>query len=198
MKLRKILMAGAIVSSMVLAMTTAAFADYDLTVSHNAGVVSVDSGIAAGDRQLTVLIVPVGKDVNVAAEDILYINQEAYSADVFKSMGVKGGTLADGEYLVKVGSENVADGIKVGLLTISTTPIGRTLQLGDVDFADGVQANDALAIMNVVAGSRTLTGDAAKVADVDQADGIQANDALAVMNCVAGTRTLGTITVYDN
>ena len=157
MKMKK-LFAGLVATSMVAAMGTsfAAPVANDAGYNKEAGTYSIVSDLAAyGSDQMTILIIPeaayLAGSINDA--DILYIDQAAAdTANIFKSVGILGGTtLADGNYYVKIGGENIAaDGIIVEKFNITTTPEGGqeiTRLYGDVDGSDEVDLDDAMEIM---------------------------------------------------
>ena len=61
---------------------------------------------------------------------------------------------------------------------------------GDVDENGSISVNDALYVLESVAGKRTLGAYAALAADADRNGGISANDALYILQAVAHMRTL--------
>ena len=65
-----------------------------------------------------------------------------------------------------------------------------TYMLGDVNQNDGIDSNDALTVLQSIAGSTELTDIQRAAADADLNGGISANDALFILQAVAGSRTL--------
>jgi hypothetical protein len=104
---------------------------------------------------MTILIIPEAAynagTINDA--DILYIDQAAANTeDIFANVGILGGTtLADGNYYVKIGGENIAeDGIIVEKFNITTTPEGGqeiTRLYGDVNADEWVDIFDAMEML---------------------------------------------------
>ncbi len=62
--------------------------------------------------------------------------------------------------------------------------------LGDVDGVEGISVNDALFVLQAVAGVRTLDETGSLAANVDGIPGVSVNDALFILQVVAGSRTL--------
>jgi len=124
------------------------------------------------------------------------------------AMGTKNNLLAQdnegnatyaGDYVIRVGyyDANNAWQIAEGTFTVVTkvTDTGRELQLGDVNFIDGIGTPDINAILNHMTGLTLLTGDAKIVADANQIDDIGTPDINAILNHMTGLTLLGKITV---
>lgn len=142
---------------------------------------------AVGTNDLTLLVLD-GTDVQTVAEgNILQINQ----GDDTILTGIKLDTTkleAGKAYEVRIGGAAAGVVTEKGFLsTTFTMPGGDTpsYTLGDVDEFEGVDANDALTILDHVAEKIELSGDKLKAADVDEFEGVDANDALTVLDYVA-------------
>ena len=161
MKMRK-LFAGLLATSIVAAGTSAFATEIanDAGYDKTAGTYSIVSDLSGyGADQMTILIIPEAAynagTINDA--DILYIDQAAANTEnIFKSVGILGGTtLADGNYYVKIGGENIAEtGIIVEKFTITTTPAGVqiTLNYGDVNGDTSADSADASLILQKAVG----------------------------------------------
>ena len=186
---------------MALSMNVSAFAAATgtATASYSGGKVLLSS-LADIDatHQWTVVVIDVAdQNANLTADKLYYINQGT-SGDTFWTDGMGTKTeLKDGDYIVRIGGETIdtTDKLIEIPLKVSTTTEGRTLQLGDVNFADGIGTPDINAILNHMTGLKILEGDALLVADANQADGVGTPDVNAILNHMTGLKLLGTITV---
>lgn len=186
---------------MALSMNVSAFAAATSTAkaSYSGGKVLLSS-LADIDatHQWTVVVIDVAdQNANLTADKLYYINQGT-SGDAFWTDGMGTKTeLKDGDYIVRIGGETIdtTDKLIEIPLKVSTTTEGRTLQLGDVNFADGIGTPDINAILNHMTGLKILEGDALLVADANQADGVGTPDVNAILNHMTGLKLLGTITV---
>lgn len=186
---------------MALSMNVSAFAAATgtATASYSGGKVLLSS-LADIDatHQWTVVVIGVAdQNANLTADKLYYINQGT-SGDAFWTDGMGTKTeLKDGDYIVRIGGETIdtTDKLIEIPLKVSTTTEGRTLQLGDVNFADGIGTPDINAILNHMTGLKILEGDALLVADANQADGVGTPDVNAILNHMTGLKLLGTITV---
>lgn len=186
---------------MALSMNVSAFAAATGTAkaSYSGGKVLLSS-LADIDatHQWTVVVIGVAdQNANLTADKLYYINQGT-SGDAFWTDGMGTKTeLKDGDYIVRIGGETIdtTDKLIEIPLKVSTTTEGRTLQLGDVNFADGIGTPDINAILNHMTGLKILEGDALLVADANQADGVGTPDVNAILNHMTGLKLLGTITV---
>lgn len=191
--LKKALLACATVGALSAVVATSAFA---ATYDKDTGKVSTEKDLSTYTGQMTVLVIEKGadeKEGGIVAEDILYIDQTEAAAGIFQGMGVKGGSLANGTYVVKIGGENV-DAILTEEFTVGGTKI---IQLGECDGEKAaVDVGDALAILKHSAGTELLTGDNLIAAECDgEKAAVDVGDALAVLKHSAGTEVLGTIEV---
>lgn len=177
--LKKAILTCAATSALFVAMAVSAnAATYDVETN----TVSLDNPLEATGKQVTVLILDKDAiDTNVKAEDILYINQEAATADSFMAMPVK--ALADGTYTVKVGGE------ALGEIITETFTVGEDdpdVKLGDVNDDGELDGRDALEIMRHDVGLITLTEAQKNVADVNSDDEVDGRDALEIMRYDVG------------
>lgn len=189
---KKALMACMAVGALSAVVATSAFA---ATVSDDKTKVSAGTSMADKSGQMTVLVIAKGADNDgIQAEDILYIDQQAAAEGIFQNMGVKGGALADGDYVLKIGGENldeiIVEEFKVG-------GASRVIQLGDCDGIDGIDSGDLVAVLNHMFERSVLTGDALIAADCDGITGIDSGDLVAILNHMFERSTLGTVTVTD-
>lgn len=187
--LKKALLACATVGALSAVVATSAFA---ATYDKDTGKVSTEKDLSTYTGQMTVLVIEKGadeKEGGIVAEDILYIDQTEAAAGIFQGMGVKGGSLANGTYVVKIGGENVD-----AILTEEFTVGGREIQLGDCDGIKGIDGGDVLAVFDHMAEIKVLTDDALIAADCDGITGIDGGDVLAVFDHMAGIKLLGTVT----
>lgn len=195
-----IAMAAALACAMTVASPAFAAVTGQATASHDNGIVKLSSTAdISADKQWTVVIIPKAlQNETLAADDLLYINQGT-SADEFwmaKGMGTKGGKLADGEYIIRIGGQAISTAADLIEIELKVGSEGRELQLGDVDFADGIGTPDVNMILDYMLGTIALEGDALAVADVDQADGVGTPDVNMILDYMLGTiLELGTITV---
>ncbi len=125
----------------------------DYTAENNSVKFTVPT--ADADTQMTVLVVP--KDAEVTDENIYYIDQDATLADTAL---LKGDSLADGTYVVKVGY------YKDGVFTISPEEFtvgeikedGVEILVGNVDGNTRITTADATAVLKHTAGAELLEG----------------------------------------
>jgi hypothetical protein len=193
MKMRK-LFAGLLATSIVAAGTSAfAAVENDAGYNKTAGTYSIVSDLAAyGSDQMTILIIPeaayLAETINDA--DILYIDQAAAdTANIFKSVGILGGTtLADGNYYVKIGGENIAeDGIIVEKFNITTKDdvVEITRLYGDVDASEEVDIDDAMEILYYYNFMESVFDDGAEwrltAGDVDGSTEVDIDDAMEIL-----------------
>lgn len=216
MKMKKLVALGA-AAAMSMTMCVNVFADSEVKNAVNAGYAGAQASYtgtisAANGTQMTVVVFKaIDENKNVSDTNIEYINQDTASAALYTDMGTKNNLLAVGEdgsatyagnYVIRVGYYNAegAWNVAEGTFTIGTKaegPTTRTLQLGDVNFVDGIGTPDVNAILNHMTGYSVLSGDALLVADANQADGIGTPDVNAVLNHMTGYALLGTITVEN-
>ena len=217
MKMKKLIAIGA-AAAMSMAMCVNVFAESEVKnadkASYATGAATYSETITAKDgTQMTVVVFKkVDTAETVSNTNIEYINQDTAKASLYAGMKTKNDLLAvdedgsatyAGDYIIRVGYYD-AEGtwqLAQGSFTVGTKKeetTTRTLQLGDVDFADGIGTPDINAILNHMTGYSVLTGDALLVADADRVDGIGTPDVNAVLNHMTGYALLGTITVENN
>lgn len=207
MAFKKTLLTFAAVGALSVAMAASAFAADTLTVSQDKdtetnkenGKVSITEGLENASGQMTVLIFAEGADTDddgLEQDEILYIDQLAANGNsTFKSMGIRSSALTDGKlkagnYTVLVGSD--AQGASLLKGTLKVTYGGTTIQLGDCDGISGIDVGDVTAVLQHMAGTALLTGDAQTAADCDGIAGIDVGDVTAILQHMAGTTLLGT------
>lgn len=200
MKMKKFLFTCAAVAGVSAALAANAFAEVveNDTYNKEAGTVSIKTSLTdkAGD-QMTVLIIPADayEKGTITDSDIIYIDQAEALADanIFQNMGLLNGTaLADGEYYIKIGGENIAqDGIIVEKFTVGGGQI--TYLYGDVNGSGGYpDLDDATEIINYVLWEASVFDDEAPwrfeigniTPDRDTNDAIDLDDATEIINYV--------------
>lgn len=181
---KKVLLAGAAIAAMTAAVATSAMAADDFDAKYADGKITL-SGVPAActaQDQVTMVVISGQDDVNPTSENLKQIGQEAGADSVFATIPV--GTLADGDYIVKLGGTDgniYSDTFTVG------DPVKPTGLLGDVDGKNGIEIVDATMIVKYVLGSGELTADEQNRADVDQKNGVEIIDAKAIVKHVLGT-----------
>lgn len=162
--LRNFVLACTATAAVSLALATSAFAeaipDGSLEYNLEAGTITVtESFLGTLSGQTTILI--YDKDVpdpaNLTADQILYINQDdAGTVTTFTGMGLKGGLVADKTYVIKIGGENLQNGVYVGELSIDES--GEvTYKWGDVNADDTINADDVTRLLRHTVGVELLT-----------------------------------------
>lgn len=162
--LRNFVLACTATAAVSLALATSAFAETipngSLEYNLEAGTVTVKASfLETLSGQTTILI--YDKDVpdpaNLTADQILYINQDdAGTVTTFTGMGLKGGLVAGKTYVIKVGGENLQNGVYVGELSIDES--GEvTYKWGDVNADDAVNAEDVTRLLRHTTGAESLT-----------------------------------------
>lgn len=215
MKMKKLLFTCAAVAGVSLALGATAFADVAIgkvTETTNTTTASVAT-LPARTGQVTVIVVKlaapadgaesIATPTSISDDDIIYIDQDAYKAGMFKNMGLKE-ILADGSkalkpgdyYMVRVGSEKIEDGIYEEVYKVVSENTTPDYILGDADGNKNVDGLDATKIMDYTVELTTLTGNNFLAADVNKngnVDGIDATDILDytvdLPSYVAGTKT---------
>ncbi len=185
--LKKVFLAFAVVSAMTAATATAAMAADEAVYTPDTNTVTeYNTPTIESGKQYTILVVKKGSDATVA-ENIYYIDQEADGNFTVKPKVGESGTLEDGEYEVRVGGEDVDQ------IVITTFKVGggeATYTLGDVNNKDGINAQDAVAIIDHYLGNIVLEDTdeyaAATAADVNKKDGINVQDAVMVLDYYLG------------
>ena len=200
--LRNFVLACTATAAVSLALATSAFAadfpDGSLTYDQAAGTVTVASTVFESlSGQTTILIYDkaVENPAELTGDQILYINQDdATNTTTFAGMGLKGGLQEGKTYVVKIGGENMPDGILVGEVTVGEGG-GITIQLGDCDGIEGIDGGDVDAIFGEILKITPLTGNNLIAADCDGIVGIDGGDVDAVFSHILGLQALGTTTV---
>ena len=173
----------------MLATSTVAFAGFD----KEAGTYSVDTDLSAVEGQLTLLIIPEAAYLADAIEDadILYIDQGAYTEDLFQSVGILGGKeLKDGNYYAKIGGTGL-NNIIVEKFTVVEENQGITVQMGDVNDDTAVNGFDVTPIVQHILGTTPLTGKAFFVADVNSDTTVNGFDVTPIVQHILGVTPLG-------
>lgn len=150
------------------------------------------------NTQYTVVLIPAeAENATLTDAQILYLNQGEKGELFWASMGTKAGTLTAGDYILRVGCEDGS--IQEAKITVKAFeaegPSKIQLQLGDVNFADGVGTPDVNAVLDHMLGITILTGNAFIAADANQADNVGTPDVNAILDHMLGIRLLGTIEV---
>ena len=193
MKLKKILLASAIVASLAGIMATSSFAEEaKMTATWDAASKSViieNCPTAAARKTLLVLTTNTDGSLltTVAEENIKQIDEQA---DAYTKVPI--GDIADGTYEVRVGGDGT---IASALFTVGQKS---TRLLGDVTGDSSIDINDASGIIGHITGV-SLEGIALKAADVNKDTSVDVNDASAVVGYVVGMRDVidGTTTVSE-
>lgn len=199
--LRNFVLACTATAAVSLALATSAFAadgfniTEDITYDQAAGTASVDTGfIQSLGGQVTILIYEDSVDVdpaNLTADQILYINQDTSDTEdglkTFVGMGLKNGLEANKTYVVKIGGENVTEGIYEGKFTVGED--GEII-LGDVTGDENINLSDFSAIVNHYLGIAILEGNQFKAGDVNKDNVINLSDSSVVINYYLGIGTI--------
>jgi len=186
----------------------------------NTVTASVDTTAATLGTQMTFIILDAdANELNLAAEDILYIDQKELTASSYTFTGVinagritgaTDSTIPDGSYPVKLGytDDNGDFGIAEATLVVSSSGGETTIEIlwGDVN-QDGVfNANDAGKIVVGLTGGSTTCGDytlgetanGILWGDVNQDSVFNANDAgKIVVGLTGGSTTCGDYTLGE-
>ena len=204
MKNFKKIVAFAAACACALTVSAPAFAEVTTTASYNEGIVKLNDteAIDATNQWTVIIIKEADKNKQLQAEDLLYINQGT-SAEKFwaeDGMGVLGGELADGDYICRIGGETISDAgdlIEIEF-TVSSTPQGREIQLGDIDQENGIEPTDLGLLIDHLLHDIVLDGDAAIAADIDQENGIEPTDlGLLIDYLLHDIAALDKVTVND-
>lgn len=202
MKKFKKLIAGLSAAAMAMTVGVSAFAAQagTATASYGNGYVVLDkTDDIDTTNQWTVVIISKDKqNATLADTDLLYINQGtgeetfwkgtiAEDGTITAGMGVKGGTLADGDYIIRIGGETITDAsnlIEIAL-NVSTTPAGTTYTYGDVDNNGEVDIDDAMEILYYYNFMESVFDDGAEwrltAGDVDKTGEVDIDDSMEVL-----------------
>lgn len=165
--LRNFVLACTATAAVSLALATSAFAadgfniTDDITYNQAAGTASVDTGfIQSLGGQVTILIYEDSVDVdpaNLTADQILYINQDTSDTEdglkTFVGMGLKNGLEANKTYVVKIGGENVTEGIYEGKFKVGEGGEGTVYITGDVDGNGDITIDDVTTTLDKILGN---------------------------------------------
>ena len=176
MKLKKLLIASAVVAAVAGAMSTAAFAEGDFDVTYEDGTVTLGAYTEIATDN-TMVIVDTAEDGSrlseINEENIHQINQQAGAYTV-----IPVGELAPGKYEVRIGGD--------GNLYSATFTVGgggeSTRLLGDASGDGAINTSDASLAMNHAMLLETLVGDDFKAADVTRDSTVNTTDASEIMN----------------
>ena len=155
--MKKIFITLAALAVAAMAMATTSMAAYDYTTG--ATEVGIDATAASAvtaleDQQLTVIIVaadPTTKllPTTISDSDILYIDQGAKGEISFEAMKVIS-ALPDGDYVIGIGGEDIAEGIIIDQFTVGTDepdePKTITVTWGDLDGDSDIDLADITAV----------------------------------------------------
>lgn len=186
--LKKALLAGAAVGALSAIVATSAFA-----ASYADGKVSVETDLSEYNGQMTVLVIAKGadeKEGGIVADDILYIDQTEAAAGIFQDMGVKGGKLDEGEYIVKIGGENVNNIITETLKIEGDKP---AYKFADVNADDNVDAEDVTRLLRHTTGIEPLTYEEEELnarCDVNEDETVDAEDVTRLLRHTTGIEPL--------
>lgn len=187
MKNFKKVVAAAAAVAMTMSIGVSAFAD--AAAEYADGKVNVSGVTMDNGKQYTVIVIAAEKaDDTLEAADLYYINQ-GDNGETFwtNGLGVKE-DLADGNYIVRIGGEDLAEVIEIPF-TVATTPVGTTYKFGDVNNDTAVSNSDALNIMFYGADMASCfdgytVGDGSWIwiaADVNKDGTVSNSDALNIM-----------------
>lgn len=173
MKLKKLLIASAVVAAVAGAMSTAAFAEGDFDVTYKNGTVTLGAYTEIATDN-TMVIVDTGADgeklTEINEENIHQINQQAGAYTV-----IPVGELEDGTYEVRIGGDG-------NLYSATFTVGGSTRLVGDASGDGTINTSDASRAMNHAMLLETLVGDDLKAADVTRDSAVNTTDASEIMN----------------
>ncbi len=180
MKLKKILLASAIVASLAGIMATSSFAaEAKMTATWDAASKSViieNCPTAAARKTLLVLTTNTDGSLltTVAEENIKQIDEQA---DAYTKVPI--GDVADGTYEVRVGGDGT---IASALFTVGKKS---TRLLGDVDGSTVINIGDTTPIINHILGTG-LTGESLQAADTTDDGIVNIGDTTPIINYVLG------------
>lgn len=209
MKLKKVLMAGAMIGALSVACATASLAADNFTATYADGNMTItgygDYATAVGTGDFTLLVLDQNA-TTVTDTMIKQIDQDGatkYYVDSVATATVPVGTLADGTYYVRLGgleatTENTK-GFLQGTMTVgSTSPYDNPNHLvGDVNSSDTIDAGDLTDLVKHSAGTAVLTGDNFQAADVNDSGTVDAGDITDFVKYNAGTGSLACETLGD-
>lgn len=190
MKLKKLLIASAVVAAVAGAMSTAAFAEGDFVATYENGTVTLGAYTEIATDN-TMVIVDTGADgeklTEINEENIHQINQQAgaYTA-------IPVGELAPGKYEVRIGGDgNLYSAIfeVKGEVDPDNPYADSTRLVGDPSGDSKINNTDATYVINHVVSSSLLTGESLQAADINDDAKVNNTDATYVVNYVVGSDT---------
>ena len=211
MKLKKILLASAIVASLAGIMATSSFAEDTFNAVWNPETNSVDitgcTAPAEGGRK-TVLVVNTkdGTDGTIldtiSETDIMQIDEQGTA---YTSVYVGPDKLTEGKYYeIRIGGDGTLQRKVFKATAKSTDPENPykncTRLLGKVDDSDEeISSFDVIATMDHIVENYPLEGEYLEAADADDNGEVDSFDVLTIMDYIVGndTETLGKTTVAD-
>ena len=198
MKLKKILLASAIVASLAGIMATGAFAEEDtFNAVWNPETNSVDitgcKAPAEGGRK-TVLVVNTKDGTDgaildtISETDIMQIDEQGTA---YTSVYVGPDKLTEGKYYeIRIGGDGTLQRMAFLVPKKSTNPYENSTRLiGDVDGNGGIGLSDAGLVINHELGTAILTGESLQAGDVDGNLGVGLSDAGYIINYELGADT---------
>lgn len=208
MKLKKLLIASAVVAAVAGAMSTAAFAEeYDLGLQWNAETKTVtvtNNPTFEGDK--TMIVIPCDEDgglkTEINEEDIKQIDQKA---DGYTD--IKFTDLAPGKYEVRIGGDGnlYSEIFEVkGEVDPDNPYADSTRLLGDVTGEGEINPTDLSSLANSLAQITVLEGEDLEAADANDSGEVNPTDLSALANYLAnidnvtvdGVKTVGEKTNY--
>lgn len=193
MKLKKLLIASAVVAAVAGAMSTAAFAEGDFVATYENGTVTLGAYTEIATDN-TMVIVDTGADgeklTEINEENIHQINQQAgaYTA-------IPVGELAPGKYEVRIGGDgNLYSAIFEVKGEAGDSPYydDGTVLLGNasLDSEGTIDSEDVLIVLDYTVGERDYTKDQLQAMDVNESTNIDSEDVLIVLDYTVGVRTI--------
>lgn len=198
--LRNFVLACTATAAVSLALATSAFAaDFpagSLTYDQAAGTVTVASTVFESlSGQTTILIYDkaVENPAELTGDQILYINQDdAANTTTFAGMGLKGGLQEGKTYVVKIGGENMPNGILVGEVTVGEGGAIK-VQLGDVNGDTFIDVSDINPVIQHILGAAVLTGKDFVAADTATDGIVDVSDINPIIQHILGAAPLGEV-----
>lgn len=182
MKLKKILLASAIVASLAGIMATSSFAEDTFNAVWNPETNSVDitgcTAPAEGGRKTVLVLETVDGEGSVletvGETNIMQIDEQG---EAYTSVYVGADKLTAGKYYeIRIGGD--------GTLQRKVFLVGAKRLLGDVDNNERINASDITPIVNHILKNSQLTGDDFKAADTDKNTRVNASDITPIVNYI--------------
>lgn len=135
--------------------------DYSQVVSANTVTATVNTSLATTGTQMTFVIMDAdANELNLAAADILYIDQKELTAgsnsftgviNPARITGATDSTIPDGSYIIKLGYTDGNGDFQIAKATmvVETTSAGQTVTVrwGDITLDGAIDGSDSLAVM---------------------------------------------------